>query len=249
MKKLIFSLITLMVFQLTASAQYEYGTYYIDANLNFDSSNEKVDNAIAFSTNNNAYNLNPEIGYFIKNNLAIGIGLNYKHTFSSDSYTPYKVLNSDLSLNYSLSPTTLNELNEIAPAFFIKYFFQPTKNLSLSLKASYSKGWGTYNLIQKYVKKPDGEETIVLSEKNKIESKYIFLSPELQYLLTRHVGLQVNFNGLGYVSTTKYANDDFFFNSYNPSLSKGSTTKSNFEGTNFNIKPSAWSFGVFILLN
>lgn len=249
MKQLFFSLFFLALFQLTATAQYEFGTYYIDANLNFDSSNEKIADITSSSLKSNAFHINPEIGYFIKNNLAIGLGLNYKNTFNSSSYTPYTVTNPNGSLDYSLSPNISNELNEIAPVFFIKYFYQPTKKLSLSLKASYSIGWGTYNLIQKYTKEPQGIETIVVSEKQSIESKYIFLSPEVQYLLTKKVGLQINFNGLGYTSTTKYDNNNFFFNSYNPSLSTGSTTKSNYESTNFNINPSAWSFGVFVLLN
>jgi len=249
MKQLLFSLLFLTAFQLTTFAQYEYGTYYIDANFNFNSSNEKVDNTIAFSKKTNAFNINPEIGYFIENNLAIGIGLNYKTSFYSDSYTPYRVSNSDGSLDYVLSPTTSNEFSEVAPSFFIKYFYQPTKKLSLSLKASYSKGWGTYNLTQKYVKKPQGIETIVVAEKHSIESKYIFLSPEAQYLLTKKVGLQINFNGLGYISTTKHDNDNFTLNFYDPTRTTGSTTKSNYESTNFNINPSAWSFGVFVLLN
>jgi len=249
MKTLLFSLLFLTAFQLTTLAQYEFGTYYIDANLNFNSSNETVDNTMAFSSKNNAFNINPEIGYFIKNNLAIGIGLNYKTSIYSDSNTPYTVLYSNGSLDYTLSPTTSNEFNEVAPVFFIKYFYQPTKQLSLSLKASYSKGWGTYNLTQKYVKKPQDVETIVLSEKHSIESKYIFLSPEVQYLLSTKVGLQINFNGLGYISTTKYDNDNFTLNFYDVTRTKGSTTKSNCESTNFNINPSAWSFGVFVLLN
>lgn len=249
MKKFLFSLIFLLAFQMVTFAQYEYGTYYIDANLNFNSSNEKVDNAIAFSTKNNAFNINSEIGYFIKNNLAIGIGLNYKNSFYSDSYTPYTVYNSNGSLDYTLSPTSSNEFNELAPVFFIKYFYQATKNLSISLKASYSKGWGTYNLIQKYIKKPQGTETIIVSEKHSIKSKYIFLSPEVQYLLTKKVGVQINFNGLSYISTTKHDNNDFYLNTYDLTRTTGSTTKSNYESTNFNINPSAWSFGVFVLLN
>jgi len=249
MKQLLFSLFFIVLFQLTATAQYEFGTYYIDANVNFDSSNEKVNNSIAFTTKNNAFNVIPEIGYFIKNNLAIGIGFNYKKSFYSGTYTPYTMLHSNGSLDYTLSPYTSNELNEIAPVIFVKYFYQPTKKLSISLKASYSKGWGTYNLIQKYTKNPQGIETIILSEKDKIESKYIFLSPELQYLISKKVGLQINFNGLGYTSTTKYDDENFYFNSYDPSLSTGGTTKSDYESTSFNIKPSAWSFGVFVLLN
>ena len=249
MKQLFFSLFLLTAFQLTATAQYKFGTYFIDANLNFNLLNEKIDNITASTTKNSVFDISPEIGYFIDNNLAIGIGFNYKKSFNSDTYTPYTVSHSNGSLDYTLSPTSSTDLNEIAPVLFIKYFYQPTKKVSLSLKASYSKGWGTYNLIQKYTKDPQGIETIVLSEKNNIESKYIFLSPELQYLITTKMGLQINFNGLGYTSTTKYNNDNFFFNSYNPSLSTGSTTKSNYESTNFNIRPDAWSFGVFVLLN
>jgi outer membrane immunogenic protein len=249
MKQLFFSLLFIALFQLTAHAQYEFGTYFIDANLNFNSSNVKTTNTTALSTKNNGLVITPEIGYFIQKNLAIGIGLSYKKSLDSQTYTSFTALNSDGSLNYTLSPATSNEFSEIAPVLFIKYFYQPTKKLSLSLKASYSKGWGTYNLIQKYTKDPQGIETVVLSEKHKIESKYLFLSPELQYLVTKKVGLQINFNGLGYTSTTRYDNDYFFFSSYNPSLSAGSITKRDFESTNFSINPSAWSFGVFVLLN
>lgn len=249
MKKLLFSLLFLTAFQLITFAQYEYGTYYIDANLNFNSSNENAENTIESTTKNNGFNINPEVGYFINNNLAIGIGFTYKSSSYSDSYTPYSVSNSNGSLYYTLSPATSNEFNEIAPLFFMKYFYQPTKKLSVSLKASYSKGWGTYNLTQKYVKNPQGDETIVLSEKHPIHSKYLFLSPELQYLLTRKVGLQVNFNGLGYTSTTRYDNNNLTLNFYDPTRTTGSTTKSSYESTNFNINPSAWSFGVLVLLN
>ncbi len=245
--KLVFSLLLFTVFQLSASAQYEFGTYYIDANLNFKLSSDHIDDAVKSSSKNNAYTINPEIGYFIKNNLALGIGFNYKNTFISNSSTDYTVyLNT--TFDYSLSPTYSTELTEIAPVIFLKYFYQPTKKLSVSLKASYSKGWGTYDLIQKYTKNPQGLETVFHSEKNKIESEYLFLSPELQYLITKRVGVQVNFNGLGYVSTSKYDNY-FSFNGYNPSFSTGTITKSSNESTVFNIKPSAWSFGVFVLLN
>jgi len=247
MKQLFLSLFFLAVFQLTATAQYEFCTYYLDGNINFKTSNDKMD-IISYTGKENAFKITPEIGYFIKNNLAIGIGVNYKKTFSSSRYTSYTSY-SNGTLDYTLSPTSSNELTEIAPVIFIKYFYQPTKKLSISLKASYSKGWGTYNLIQKYTKDPQGIETIVLNEKHNIESKYIFLSPELQYLITKKVGLQINFNGLGYSSTTNYENNNFNFSSFNPSLSTGSTTKSSTESTNFNVNPEAWSFGVIVLLN
>ena len=247
MKQLFLSLFFLAVFQLTATAQYEFGTYYIGGNLNFKMTNDKMD-LIAYTSKNNAFTVNPEIGYFIKNHLAIGIGVNYKNAFSSIRYTSFTSY-SNGTLDYTLSPISSNELTEIAPVIFIKYFYQPTKKLSISLKASYSKGWGTYNLIQKYTKDPQGIETIVLNEKHNIESKYIFLSPELQYLVSKKVGLQINFNGLGYGSTTNYDNNNFNFISFNPSLSTGSTTKSSTESTNFNVNPEAWSFGVIVLLN
>jgi len=248
MKQLFFFLFFLTLFQLTANAQYEYGTYYMDANIDLDISNEKIDMTSGSTTKKNAFNIKPEIGYFIKNNLAIGIGFNYKNTLDFESHISYIMLHTDGSVDYTLSGATSNELNEIAPSFFIKYFYQPTKKLSLSLKASYSKGWGTYNLIQEYIKDPQGEETVFKSKKNKIESKYICLSPELQYLISSKFGLQINFDGLSYTSTAKYDNV-FYFNSYNPSYSTGSMTKHDYKSTNFNIKPAAWSFGVFVLLN
>lgn len=247
MKQLFLSLFFLAAFQLTATAQYEFGTYYIEGNLNFKMSNDKMD-IIQYTSKYNAFTVNPEIGYFIKNHLAIGIGVNYINTSTTSTYTSLTSY-SNGTLDYTLAPTSSNELTEIAPVIFIKYFYQPTKKLSLSLKASYSKGWGTYHLIQKYTKDPQGIETIVLKEKHNIVSKYIFLSPELQYLVTKKVGLQINFNGLGYVSTTNYDNNNFNFSSFNPSNSTGSSTKNDTESTNFNVNPEAWSFGIFVLLN
>lgn len=247
MKKLLFSILLLTAFQLTTFAQYEYGTYYVDGNVNFDFSNNKIDNISATSLKNNSFKITPEVGYFIKNNLAIGIGISYLNSFDSNTSTVFtSYLNGNLE--YKLSPTYSIELDEISPSFFIKYYYQPTKKLSFSLKASYSKGWGTYNLIQKYTKEPQGQETIFKAEKHKIESKYIILCPELQYLITSKFGLQINFNGLSYISSTKY--DNYFnLNGFNPSLSSGSITKIDYGSTNFNIKPEAWSFGLFLLLN
>jgi len=247
MKKLLFSLLFLAVFQLTTFAQYEYGTYYIDGNVNFNFSNDRTNNASETSSKNNNFKISPEIGYFIKNNLAIGIGFSYLNTFDSNTNTTFTSYLNGV-LEFKISTTSSTGLKEIAPVLFIKYIYQPTKKISLSLKASYSKGWGAYNLIQKYIKEPQGEETIFKSENNKIESKYIFLSPELQYLITKRIGLQINFNGLGYMSTTSYDND-FYFNGFNPVLSSGSMSKHDYESINFNINPAAWSCGIIVLLN
>jgi len=247
MKKLFYLLFFLAVFQLSASAQYEFGTYYIDANLNCNVSNNKTDDGSAFSTKNNAFRITPEIGYFINNNLALGIGFNYQNTFNSNTYVAVTSYMNG-TLDYTLSPTYSTELNEITPVIFLKYFYQATKKLSISLKASYSKGWGTYDMIQKYTKDPQGIETVFKTEKENIQPEHLFLSPEVQYLFTKKVGLQINFNGLGYVSTATYDNNFSFDGAY-PSLSQVSVTKSSQESTSFNINPSAWSFGLFVLLN
>lgn len=247
MKKLLFSFSFLIVCQLTAFAQYKYGTYYVDGNVNFDLSKSTIDNASATSVKSNSFKITPEVGYFIDNNLAIGVGISYLNNFDSNTSTTFtSYVNGNL--DYKLSPTSSTELNEIAPSVFIKYYYQPINKLSLSLKASYSKGWGTYNLVQKYTKEPQGQETILTSQKNKTESTYINLSPELQYLLTSKFGLQINFNGLYYTSTSRYYNY-FDFNGYNPGLSSGSMIKNDYKSAGFNIRPDAWSLGVFFLLN
>ncbi|MDD4990619.1 MAG: hypothetical protein PHR83_00170 [Paludibacter sp.] len=247
MKKLLFSFILLVIIQHATFAQYEYGTYYIDANVNLDLLNDKINNTTATSYRNNHIKVTPEIGYFIKNNIAIGIGFTYNNTLVSTINSPFtSFLNGDLA--YKLIPVTTTELNEIAPVFFIKYFYQPTNKLSLSLKASYSKGWGRYNLIQKYIKEPQDQETIFKSVEDKIDSKYIYITPELQYLITSKLGLQINFNGFGYTSTTDYDNV-FNLNGLNPNYSTSTITKYGHESTSLNIKPAAWSFGIFFLLN
>lgn len=126
MKKLLFSLLFLAVFQLTTFAQYEYGTYYINGNVNFNFTNDKTNNASETSSKNNNFKITPEIGYFIKNNLAIGVGFSSLNTFDSNTETTFTSYLNGV-LEYKISTTSSTGLNEIAPVLFIKYFYQPTK--------------------------------------------------------------------------------------------------------------------------
>ena len=163
MKKLLFTLLLIVLFNLSTSAQFEFGTYYIDCNINYDLSNVKMDNVTETSTKNSNLTFTPEVGYFINNNLAIGIGVSYINNFDSNTNMTFSSYVNG-NLDYKMYPSYSVGLNEIAPLVFIKYFYQPTNKLSFSLRASYALGWGTYTLIQKYTKEPQGQETIFKSE-------------------------------------------------------------------------------------
>lgn len=255
MKKIYSLVIILVVFHLAASAQYNQGNIYIDGSVNYN--NDKMNVATLMvgaptATSSNNLIISPSIGYFVANNFAVGVGLEYQSL--SNTTTGLTYINRYLgTLDYKIFDTSSNKWKEIAPSIFAKYIIPVSDKLSFSLKAKFSHGLLTDNVSISSNKINFNAQGAVISdslsnvinEKPSKQTNRFNLSFGLQYLITSKVGLQVNFAGLSYssipvINSAYETNDGGEFN-YVVNYGTQKTTS-------FNINPSSWSFGVFVLL-
>lgn len=227
MKKFYGLMILSVVSYFTASAQYNKGSIYIDGSLNYNNTNLKFEDNTNYPTKSGTFIFSPNIGYFLSNNFVVGVGVEYQALTSSYPYGFFYFT---------------NKSNELAPSIFAKYIVPISEKLSLSLKMKFSHGLVTDQIIFNGI---DSTTTNVnYTEKPSLQTNRFNFSPELQYLITNSIGLQVNFTGLSINSVPKinpgYNYDGTKFTSLNV---KGTETS-----TSFNINPSSWSVGLFIIL-
>ena len=248
MKKIYCLIIVLVVFHFAASAQYTQGRILFDGNVNFNNDNSKFTN-INYATNSTTYNLSPNVGYFIMNNLVVGIGMDYQSYYNNSSRSTINIDNSVNGISTkTIITTTSIKWTELAPAVFVKYIMPISDKLSFSLKAKYSYGLLSDNSVisQDTVSAdPKGvvsvNSNILKSEKPSINSTRLNLSAGFQYLITNKIGLEVNFAGFSINSVPKiHVYDEI---TYQSAINWGTEST-----TIFNINPSSWSFGVFLLL-
>jgi len=254
MKKICSLIMILSVFHFAASAQYTQGKIYIDGSVNYNNDNTTITTqAVGAATKSTSNNLiiSPNIGYFVSDNFAIGVGLEYKSLSSSNttltnSNYSNSVLTSQIFDEYS------NKWNELAPTLFAKYIIPVSDKLSFSLKAKFSHGLVTDDVtinsttIDYNAQGGISNQTTskVVSEKPSKQTNRFNLSPEFQYLITEKVGVQVNFTGLSYNSVP------VINNAYQTSDGSNFSQKINYgtqKSISFSLNPSSWSFGVFFL--
>ena len=254
MKKICSLVIILSVFHFAGLAQYNQGKIYIDGNVNYNNDNSNVPTnqiGIPIDTKSTNIIISPNIGYFIANNFAIGVGIEYK-SLSNSTYGANFLFNNQDGSKVIVSEVISSKWNELAPTIFAKYIIPVSDKLSFSLKAKFSHGLVTDEISDSpttVTTTVAGQVTItnptVLSEKPSKQTNRFNISPEFQYLITDKIGLQINFTGFSYnsvpVINPRYESNDGV--TFNPVIDYG-TQKT----TSFNINPSSWSFGVFILL-
>ena len=88
MKKIYSLVIILVVFHLAAFAQYSQGEIYIDGNVNYNNDKMNVTTLMVgapIATSSNNLTISSSVGYFVANNFAVGIGLEYKSLSSSNT--------------------------------------------------------------------------------------------------------------------------------------------------------------------
>ena len=97
------SIFLLAVSYSCASAQIKKGSIYIDGTVNYNKGDLKFGNN-NFSTNSGVVTISPGVGYFLTNNLVIGLGLDFQSYNSSSSFTRTdSIINADKSvINYLL---------------------------------------------------------------------------------------------------------------------------------------------------
>jgi hypothetical protein len=250
MKKIYSLVIILVAFHLAASAQYNQGRIYIDGSINYNNDKMTVTTLMVgapIATSSNNLTISPSIGYFVANNLAVGIGLEYKSLSNSNTTLTESVFANQV-LDHNVYDLTSSKWKELAPSIFAKYILPISDKLSFSIMAKFSHGLVTDEMsVNSTTISFDGKVSTseVVSEKPSKQTNRFNISPEFQYLITNKIGLKVNFTGLSYNSlpVINHSYETVDGTRFSNVVNYGSQ-----KTTSFNINPSSWSFGVFILL-
>jgi len=191
-KSVLFALLSFAF--LCSNAQTEQGKIFIGGQINFNSQKtSNLDSVLVTDYSNKGFQFIPNIGYFVANNFAIGINLDFGTSSSSQTYvsnSPYTSTNSTTSVTYG-GGVFARYYCKIADKFFfvlnagITYSTQPEKvtQSSNDPNSVYSYDYPANQNIQQHVTN-------------------ITLAPGLTYFMTTKLGIQVNFGNLFYTNNT-----------------------------------------------
>ncbi|MBK8807120.1 MAG: hypothetical protein IPO21_10940 [Bacteroidales bacterium] len=253
MHKIIFALTVIFTFlSLNIFSQIENKRIYLDGNISFsnedsDVTNNSPSNFYSFSSEtkstSKSFAVIPNIGYILNKNFIIGVGFKYSRESNYRKYDSKSTVRSrtpwDDSSVTSVTERTDKETyitnsNQIAPLLFIKYVKKLNKFINIGLKSGVAYGRETTHDIDSIVSSSSyNEYTFIRNNKFNSASLNIFLSPEIQLMVTDNVGLQLNFNMFNY---TYFKSSNLFY------LDSSSSEY------DFSLKPSNWVMGVFFYL-
>ncbi|MCA8832903.1 hypothetical protein [Hymenobacter pini] len=183
----------LSVLALSAAAQITKGTKLLGGNVGYNrttSSTTTHDPAIPPSqqkleTKSRQFNVDPQVGLFIANNLAIGLSIGY---YSGKSTNPYSLAQvSDLYLRISHS-------NSLQVAPYLRYYYMPIATFGIFGQLSASYGRGKYTSV---VNTPEP-----IHERSRQENIYISVTPTMVYFPIDKIGLELSCGSIGYSRTT-----------------------------------------------
>ncbi|PIB37978.1 outer membrane beta-barrel protein [Maribacter sp. 4G9] len=193
MKKI--SLFAILLACLTASAQeseenlvIEKGTWNIrgNASIRFSNNDNRLNLQDFVAENSlNSFTIAPSFGYTLKNNLVVGVGLQYLNQKTEGSTT---------SLNNTDNFKSTN--NSIGLVPYIRGYKALGKQLALYLQgeAGYNRNWGK--------SEQNGQ-----SENNDFTGNNLFIGirPGITYFLDKKLAMEANYGALGYsFNETKY---------------------------------------------
>jgi len=163
MKKVLLTLTAIAGLTIAAQAQTEQGKIMVGGQLGFETSKVKDTDH-----KNNSFSINPTVGYFVSDNLAIGTGIGYNWGKTETSKD-----NSVKNDAFQVSPFA-RKYSANGP---VRFFAQ----LSVPM------AWGTTTT-----------EVNNVETKNKFESYGVELAPGLAYFPTSKIGIELKVRGLYY---------------------------------------------------
>ncbi|WP_354302778.1 outer membrane beta-barrel protein [Pedobacter sp. UYP1] len=179
MKKLV-TLAMLSAFALAANAQTEKGKTIVGGSIGY--FNEKS-NDNAMDSKHSSLTLLPSIGYFVKDNLALGLGIGYSRlTSQSSEKTQYLLSQKNTTDYFMVSPFVRHYIN-ISDQF--KFFSQ----LSVPMK------WGN---LESATGTTSPAVSVAPASNSKTTSIGVNIEPGFAYFPTKRIGIQLSLEGLSY---------------------------------------------------
>ncbi|QNK61804.1 PorT family protein [Pedobacter sp. PAMC26386] len=205
MKKLL-TLAMLCASAIAVNAQTEKGKVILGGTIGY--SESKNENLLYNSTQTNL-DLLPTAGYFVRDNLALGLGAGYSR-YSLEQ----KSAESDF---YNVKTTT--DYFMVSP--FVRHYVNISEKFKFFSQLSVPMKWGNSKVVPK-----EGVADDTNTFKSKNTSIGVSIEPGLAYFPTKKIGIQLSVNGLSYVWNKRV-------NKMNNSLDKGDKDNAFNLGTNF----------------
>jgi hypothetical protein len=188
MKKSFFILFAVCFMQ-TAYSQTEKGKMFIGGQFSLGgSTNSGLDSLTTNNSNVVTFSISPNLGYFIKDNLAIGVSLNLGNTGETQNYQnsqnipPYKT-----TYNYNYTSYGIG--------LFVRQYYNITGNFRFYLNGGINYSYQTTKLTNTYTDPYANDPTI---QENHANNFSINITPGLVYFITPKIGIQTTFGGLNY---------------------------------------------------
>lgn len=182
MKKLLF-----LVFVLAVSATLELSAQmFIGGGINFNTHSSKRTIGSTTVTDGKSFNfyLSPKVGYFLHDNFAVGLGIEYGYSKGTSSVEDAEAVTKGHS--WAISP-------------FARYYFVETGNLSFFAEGSVSIGW--YKSVYKA-----GSYS---QDSPKNVDVMVNVMPAVAYNFSEKFSIEASLGGIGYSSTkSSYTKDN-----------------------------------------
>lgn len=195
MKKVLIGLV-FIVMTGAINAQYDAGKILATGGIHFSTNSPKTEMKVGSNTTTadgiktTDFGINLGAGYFIADNLAVGLGIgldNSKSTYETTS-TEY---------------TSTDNIISVAP--FARYYIPYSDQFAFFGQLSVGLGFGT----SKYETKTGSTTT---TQESSINLMAIGITPGFSYMMTERVALEMRYGFLGYTSSTikeEEANGDY----------------------------------------
>jgi hypothetical protein len=193
MKKIIICLTTLLsINYVNAQNQTEKGNFAIGGNINYNQKNyNNTGNEYIYSNiiRENTFKINPNIGYFVKKNLEIGVDVFYDY-----NQQKYKINNFETVQPVNSFVPESTEMLTITSTFglgaYLNYYVPIIEKLSFSLNNSISFANGK---IEKQY-----SNNVYTPQSGKINGFGLSISPGLIYFISPKLSFQTKFADLHY---------------------------------------------------
>ncbi|AMP99953.1 hypothetical protein AY601_3080 [Pedobacter cryoconitis] len=179
MKKLV-TLAMLSAFALAVNAQTEKGKTIAGGSIGY--SNSKSSNN-AMESKQNSLTLLPSIGYFVKDNLALGLGIGYSRLTEEGSEKTQYLLNQKNTTDYFMVSPFIRRYINISDQF--KFFGQ----FSVPMK------WGN---LESVTGTASPAVSVAPPSNSKTTAIGVSIEPGFAYFPTKRIGIQLSLDGLSY---------------------------------------------------
>lgn len=226
MKKKILVVITLLSIS-SAYTQTDKGQKFIGGQMNLQGSTSAIVDDLMLNNNQNfSVNVVPSLGFFVKDNFAVGATLNYGYSRASlRRETPV------VGLPYSYISTNQNTSNGFGIGGFARYYFDLSERFNFYLNGGINYTYSNQENITTENDPSNGNPGTPISRINLLNTANIAISPGFAFFVTPKFSIQTSIGSAYYQFTNSHSKQT-------------PTYTSNMANYGFNLNLTSFYFGI-----